>query len=59
MPGELKESGILLPYGIQNADGAEFSAGEPDDGALRAAELALKRLHVFGRQLVMLLEKPF
>ena len=59
MPGEFKESDILLAHGIEDADGADSFAGEPDDGTPRAAELALKRLHVFGRQLVMLLEEPF
>ena len=33
-------------------------AGEAHNGAARAAELALKRMHVLGRQLVMLLEEP-
>jgi hypothetical protein len=59
MFGELKESDIFLSHGIENADGAEFSASEPYDSAPRAAELALKRPHVFGRQLVVLLEKLF
>ncbi len=43
VPRKLKESEILLAHGIQNADGGETSAGEPDYGPARAAELALKR----------------
>ena len=34
------------------------TAGEADDGAPRAAELALERLRVLSRELEMLLEKP-
>jgi hypothetical protein len=59
MPGELKESDILLSHRIQNADGAESSAGEPHDSAPRGSEFALKRPHLFGGQLVMLLKKLF
>jgi hypothetical protein len=59
MPGELKESNILFAYRIQNADGADSSTGEPNDGAPRAAELALKRPHILGRQVAMLLEEAF
>ena len=59
MPGELKESDILLAYGIQNADRTQSSAAQPDDGTSRATELTLQRLYVFGRHLVMLLEKSF
>ena len=46
MPGKLQERDVLLAHGIENADGARSPAGEPDDGAPRAAELALKRLHM-------------
>jgi hypothetical protein len=49
MPGEIEEGDIFFAYGIENADGAEFAAGEPDDVTPRAAELALKRLHLFSR----------
>ena len=59
MAGELKKGDVLFAHGVENADGAVAAAGEPDDDASRAAELALKRLHAFGRQMEMLLEEPF
>ena len=59
MAGKLEEGDILLAHGIENTDGGFPSAGKPDDGTPRGAELALKRLNHFGWQSVMLLEKPF
>jgi hypothetical protein len=59
MPGELKKRGVLFTDWIHNADGAQLAGGQPDDGAPRAAELALKRAHLFRRQRVVLLEKLF
>ena len=58
MPRKLEECDILFAHGVENADGAVRSAGEADDGAARAAKLALQRLHLFGRRMEMLLEKP-
>ena len=59
MAGKLNKSEIFFADGVENADGAQIPAGESDDGASRAAELALKRLHLFSRQPIILLEKPF
>ena len=59
MPGKLEEGDILLTYGVKNADGAGSPATQPDNNAARTTELTLKRLNVFGRQMEMLLEKPF
>jgi hypothetical protein len=42
---------------MENADGGTSSAGQPDDGTSRAAELALQRLRAFGGEVEMLLEK--
>ena len=59
MPREFKESHILLPHGIKNANGARPPAGEAHNGPPRTAQFALKRLHDFGRQPVMLFEEFF
>jgi hypothetical protein len=55
--GEFKKSDILFAHGMENADGGTSSAGQPDDGTSRAAELALQRLRAFGGEVEMLLEK--
>ena len=59
MAGKLKKGDVLLAHVVENADGALPRAGEPDNDASRAAELALQRLHLLGRQMEMLLEEPF
>jgi len=57
MPGEFQESDVLLVHSIQDANGAEVGAGQPDDISPRAAKLALKRLHSIDTRVKMLLEK--
>ena len=57
--GELKKGKVLFAHGVENADGGVARAGEADDIAPRAAELALKRLHVFSRRMKVLLEEAF
>ncbi len=54
---ECEEGGVFFAYAIEDADGAVFFAGEPDDFAAGAAEFALQRLDVLGRCLEMLLEE--
>ncbi len=48
MPGKLEESGVLFAHVMQNPDGAECCAGQPDNGAPRTTEFALQRLHPCG-----------
>ena len=57
--GELKKGKVLFAHGVENADGGVARAGQPDDIASRAAELALQRLHAFSRRMKMLLEEAF
>ncbi len=59
MPGKFKKGDVLFAHVVQNADRAESAAGQPDDLAPRAAELALQRLHLLGRRVEMLLKKLF
>ena len=59
MPGEFEESNVLFAYVIQNANRAEFFAGQPDDIASRPAELALQRLHPSDGRVEMLLKEFF
>ena len=59
MPGEFEEGDILFAHAVQNANRAEFFAGEPDDLASRTAELTLQRLHPLDRCVEMPLKKSF
>src|ERR1019366_10821503 len=59
MPGEFQKSRVLFADVVQNSYGAELAAGQPNDLAPRAAELALQRLHPFHREVEMLLEECF
>jgi hypothetical protein len=58
MPGELNEGDIFFAHRIKNSDGAQALTGEPHDGAARATKLALQRMHVFCRKVVVLLKEP-
>ena len=57
--GEFEEGDVLFAHGITNADGGEAAAGEADDGAARAAKLALERMGLVGRDVEVLLEEAF
>ena len=59
MAGKLKKGDVFFAHRVENTDGALPRAGKPDDGASRAAELALERPHLLGWKPVMLLEEPF
>ena len=55
--GECEEGFVFFAYAIEDADGAVFFVGEPDDFAAGAAEFALQRLDVLWRRVEILLEK--
>src|SRR6267378_2171353 len=57
--GECEEGGVFFAYTIEDADGAVFFVGEPDDFAAGAAEFDLQRLDMLWRRLEMLLEELF
>ena len=57
MFGEFNEGNIFFTPAIKNSDGAGFAAGESDDFAAGAAEIALKRLNVRGQRVEMLFEE--
>ncbi len=59
MFGEFEEGDVLFADAVQNADGAVFFVGEPDDLAAGTAQLALQRHDALGRCVEMLLEKFF
>jgi hypothetical protein len=44
---------------MEDTDGTQRAGGQTNDHAPRAAKLALERLHLFGGEPEMLLEKPF
>ena len=58
MAGEVKEGDVFFADGIEDADGGLSGAGEADDGAAGAAELALERVDVLCRGVEVLLEEP-
>jgi hypothetical protein len=49
VPGKLKERDVLFAHMIQNADGTKSPAGQSHNGTPRAAQLTLKRMHLFCR----------
>src|SRR5580692_1218829 len=59
VPRELDEGEVLFAHGVENANGGVARAGQPDDDAPRASELALKRLHALRRRMKVLLEEAF
>ena len=59
MAGEFEEGDVFFAHVVENSDRADLRAGEPDDFAARAAELALQRLHAIGGRVKMLLKKCF
>ena len=59
MPGKFEKGDVLFAHVVQNADRAGRSAGQPDDLAPGAAELALQRQYLLGRRVEMLLEELF
>ena len=59
MPGELEKGKVLFAHGVENADGGVARAGQPNNIASRAAELALKWPHVLSRRVKVLLEEAF
>src|SRR6202158_2083283 len=59
VPGKFEEGNILFAHVIQDANGADFFAGQPDDLATRTAELPLQRLHPLDWRVDMLLKESF
>ena len=59
MPGKFDECGVLFAHTVENADGTDVFARQPDDTASRAAELPLQRLNLHNRGVEVLLKKIF
>jgi hypothetical protein len=54
---KLQKRSIFLAVGADNTDGVNPLSREAQDGASRAAKLALKRLYLLRREAKMLLKK--